>query len=87
MTKQVTNRPFSCRQAGEVCGRSIASMKNYIQRGEIVAHRASGRYVIMEADLLEWLGRPETIDMLRRGDEFLRRTGKPTRAERLAQTV
>lgn len=71
------------RDVATMLGRSVGRVREYI-RGEDLPCRKdprTGRLIFDEAEVREWMARPETIDFMRWGDRTKHgRAGSPVNA-------
>ncbi|MDR3621561.1 MAG: helix-turn-helix domain-containing protein [Paludisphaera borealis] len=70
------NDVLSLADVAAILGRSIASVRHYIRHAGLPHAMPAGRYVILRGNLQEWVDRPETREMMLRGDVMLRKTAR-----------
>lgn len=81
------NDMLSISEVAALLGRSVQAVRNYI-RNEDLPHRKMGvGHVVLRSDLEEWANRAETIDLMARGDEMLRRLGQRPGVNQMAKAT
>lgn len=79
------NDVLSLADVAAILGRSVQAVRQYIRHEDLPYAKPAGRYVVLRSDLQEWVDRPETRDLLARGDKMLRQIGKPVGFNQLAR--